>query len=60
MVKYLENNLVEFIPLFNIDYSIKKNLICGCFFKLTESYKDFSNYTNGLIKVYNIIINNYK
>lgn len=60
MVRYLENDLVEFIPLFNINYSIKKDLICGCFFKLNESYKDFSNYTNGLIKVYHIIINNYK
>ena len=44
MEKYLENNLVEFTPLFDIDYTKKKDLICSSFFKLETSYKNFDKY----------------
>ena len=59
MKKYLQNDLVEFIPLFNIDYNNKKNLLCGVFFKVKESYKNFNIYIDNLHKLYNFIINNY-
>lgn len=59
MEKYLENELVEFIPLFNIDYTIKKDLICSCFFKLEISYKNFDKYIDGLKKNYNDVIKYY-
>jgi hypothetical protein len=52
-MKYLENNICEFTPLFNIDYTIKKNIISCCFFKMVNSgYKNFKIYVDGLIKLY--------
>jgi len=59
MEKYLQNELVEFIPLFNIDYNIKKDLLSCIFFKLEESYKDFSIYIDGLTKLYEIVNKKY-
>jgi hypothetical protein len=56
MNKYLDNELVEFIPLFDINYNIKKNLLCGTFFKLKNSYKDFNIYIDSLGILYNDFI----
>lgn len=48
-VSYLENPICKFTPLFDIDYSVKKNLLCCSFFKMaSKSYKDLSIYVNGL------------
>lgn len=48
-ISYLENPICKFTPLFNIDYSVKKNLLCCSFFKMaSKSYKDLSIYLNGL------------
>ena len=55
MNKYLYNELVEFTPLFDINYNIKKNLLCGTFFKLKNSYKDFNIYINSLVTFYSNI-----
>lgn len=42
---YLENNICKLTPLFNIDYSKKKNLLCGSFFKIAGGgYKDLTYY----------------
>lgn len=55
-MKYLENNICEFKPLFNIDYSKKKDIISCSFFKMLNSgYKDFNIYIDGLVKLYNYI-----
>jgi len=57
-MKYLENNICVFKPLFNIDYSKKKNIVSSAFFKLHgNSYKNFNLYIDGLEKLYNNIIN---
>ena len=48
-LSYLENPICKFTPLFDIDYSVKKNLLCCSFFKMaSKSYKDLSIYVNGL------------
>jgi hypothetical protein len=53
MKKYLNNTICDFTPLFNIDYTIKKNLVSCCFFKRnTGYYKDFSRYIIGIEKLY--------
>ena len=39
MKKYLENSIYEFIPLFNIDYTIKKNIISCCFIDYEYIYR---------------------
>ena len=60
-MEYLQNNLCKFKPLFNINYNIKKNLICCCIFKMSnKGYKEFSIYLNGLYKMYKYVINNLK
>ena len=42
---YLKNSICNFTPLFEIDYSKKKNLVCGSLFKITGGgYKDLSVY----------------
>lgn len=50
-MNYLENPVCNFIPLFNIDYKIKKNILSVCLFKLTKGYKNFGIYVNGLFKL---------
>ena len=58
-MKYLDNPICNFIPLFDIDYTIKKNLITYCLFKRSSKnnyYKDFSRYINGLQSMYNNVI----
>jgi hypothetical protein len=48
-MSYLENPICKFTPLFDIDYTKKKNLLCCSFFKMaSKSYKDLSIYINGL------------
>ena len=48
-MKYLENPICNFTPLFKIDYKKKKNLISTCFFKMAGGgYKSFSKYLNGI------------
>jgi hypothetical protein len=55
-MKYLENNICEFKPLFNINYSQKKDIISCSFFKMLNSgYKDFNIYIKGLINLYNYV-----
>jgi hypothetical protein len=46
---YLKNNMCKFTPLFDIDYTKKKNIICISLFKMSNSgYKNFDEYINGL------------
>ena len=56
MKTYLHNELVEFTPLFDINYNIKKNLLCGSFFRLKNSYKDVNIYIDSLCILYNDVI----
>jgi hypothetical protein len=50
---YLQNNICKFIPLFDFDPNIKKNIISTCFFKMrTGGYKSFDNYLNGINKLH--------
>jgi hypothetical protein len=61
MEKYLNNSICNFTPLFNIDYTIKKNIVSCCFFKRSTSYyKDFSKYVNGIEKLYYNVIKNFE
>jgi hypothetical protein len=61
MKKYLENSICNFKPLFNIDYTIKKNIIACCFFKRSGLYyKDFSRYTDGIQALYHSVTKYYK
>lgn len=58
-MKYLDNPICNFTPLFKIDYNIRKNLITCCFFKrqLNDNYyKDFSRYITGLESMYHNVI----
>jgi len=53
---YLKNRVCKFIPLFNFDPKVKKNIVSVCFFKMnTGSYKDFSKYYNGVTLLYKTI-----
>lgn len=55
-MKYLENNICDFTPLFKINYNTKQNILSACFFKMKNSgYKDFSKYTDGLKKLNDLI-----
>lgn len=48
-MSYLENPICKFTPLFDIDHSIKKNIVSCSFFKMsTTGYKDFSSYIEGI------------
>ena len=39
---YLENTICKFTTLFDIDYSVKINIMSACFFKMENSgYKNF-------------------
>ena len=56
-MSYLQNNICTFTPLFDINYKIKKNLICCSFFKMyNKGYKDFSIYLKGIYIMYNHVI----
>lgn len=53
-MSYLKNPICNFTPLFNIDYSVKKNIVSCSFFKMaTTGYKDFSSYIDGIKILYN-------
>jgi len=57
IMSYLQNNICTFTPLFDINYKIKKNLICCSFFKMyNKGYKDFSIYLKGIYVMYNHVI----
>ncbi len=50
MTNYLENSICEFTPLFDIDYTNKKNIISCSFFKIEGGgYKNFTKYSNGIL-----------
>jgi hypothetical protein len=57
-VGYLKNPICKFIPLYDFDNKLKKNVVSVCFFKLrTGSYKNFNKYLNGLKILHKKIIN---
>ena len=61
IMSYLDNNICTFTPLFDINYKIKKNLICCSFFKMyNKGYKDFSIYLKGIYFMYNYVIHKVK
>lgn len=48
-VDYLKNSICKFIPLYNFNKNVKKNVVSCCFFKMRKGgYKDFSRYLNGI------------
>lgn len=47
-MEYLKNDICKFTPLFDIDYKIKKNLICGSLFKMKNSYRSLDKYIDGI------------
>jgi hypothetical protein len=58
---YLKNDLCNFTPLFDIDYTKKKNIISVSLFKMyTGGYKNFNKYIIGLFNLVKTIKNNYK
>lgn len=58
-MKYLINPICNFTPLFKIDYSKKVNIVSCVFFKMyNKGYKDFQNYTNGLVDLSIYVKNN--
>jgi hypothetical protein len=61
-MKYLDNNICKFTPLFNnLNFDEKKNIVSCAFFKLhTSPYKDFNLYINGLEKLYDKVYNQYR
>jgi hypothetical protein len=51
-VDYLKNSICKFIPLYNFNKNVKKNVVSCCFFKMRKGgYKDFSRYLNGITVV---------
>ena len=57
-MRYLENNICEFKLLFDIDYTVKKNIISCSFFKMiNKGYKDFNIYIKGIKELNDYIIN---
>lgn len=48
-IKYLENDICEFEPMKDIDYSTKKNIITTSLFRMSSGgYKNFMKYLNGI------------
>ena len=55
---YLKNSICKFNPLFEIDYSKKKNIISASFFKIHGGgYTSFDKYLNGIFLLNEFIIN---
>lgn len=50
-MSYLENKYCTFKPLFKFDPIEKKDIIIILLFKLDTSYKNFSKYTDNLVKI---------
>ena len=54
---YLKNSICKFNPLFEIDYSKKKNIISASFFKIQGGgYTSFEKYLNGIFLLNEFII----
>jgi hypothetical protein len=53
---YLKNKICKFIPLFDFNPNIKKNIVSACFFKMNKGgYKDFSRYYDGINFLYKVM-----
>jgi len=53
---YLQNKICKFIPLFEFNPYIKKNIVSACFFKMRKGgYKNFNRYLNGIKILYDVI-----
>ena len=59
-MEYLKNKLFKFTPLFKIDFSKKKNLICASLFKLDNQYKPFNIYLTKIENIYTKICETHK
>ena len=54
---YLKNSICKFNPLFEIDYSKKKNIISASFFKIQGGgYMSFDKYLNGIFLLNEFVI----
>lgn len=60
--EYLKNDLVKFIPHFELDINKKINIVSSAFFKLEKNgqYKDFSIYVEGIKTTAKFIKENLK
>ena len=58
---YLLNDICKLKPLFDIDYSKKKDIISASFFKMQGGgYRDFNKYLDGILKLIEFIENDFK
>ena len=58
---YLRNDICKLKPLFNIDYSKKKDIISASFFKMQGGgYTNFDIYLNGIFDLKKFIDNEFK
>ena len=57
---YLKNKICKFVPLYDFNINIKKNIISSCFFKMRKGYKDMLIYIEGIKLLNNLIIKNLK
>lgn len=48
MVKYLDNPYCEFVPTFDFNPNVKKNIIIVSFFMMSSMYKPLTQYTDGI------------
>ena len=59
IMNYLENSICTFKPLFDIDYTKKKNIISTVFFRLEGGeYKSLDKYLNGIKELHKFYKNN--
>ena len=57
---YLKNSICKFNPLFDIDYSNKKNIISASFFKIQGGgYTSFDKYLNGIFLLNQFVIKEF-
>ena len=57
---YLKNKICKFVPLYDFNIKIKKNIISACFFKMRKGYKKLIEYFEGISILNNFIIKNIK
>ena len=58
---YLRNDICKLKPLFDIDYSKKKDIISASFFKMQGGgYRDFNKYLDGILKLIEFIETDFK
>ena len=55
MNQYLKNNICNFELLFDYNDNIKYNLLSTCFFKMSNHYKNFNVYINGLKRLIKLL-----